>query len=98
MTETNYAKVLYELNIAPEVTASANAILKAAPEVSEVLSSPVVSLKEKENVIDKIFPNLLSLLIIMLFYWLMKVKKVKMQNLFYVTMIAVIALSLLGIV
>ena len=47
MTETNYAKVLYELNIAPEVTASANAILKAAPEVSEVLSSPVVSLKEK---------------------------------------------------
>ena len=28
----------------------------------------------------------------------MKVKKVKMQNLFYVTMIAVIALSLLGIV
>ena len=98
MTETNYAKVLYELNIAPEVTASANAILKAAPEVSVVLSSPVVSLKEKENVIDKIFPNLLSLLIIMLFYWLMKVKKVKMQNLFYVTMIAVIALSLLGIV
>ena len=98
MTETNYAKVLYELNIAPEVTASANAILKAAPEVSEVLSSPVVSLKVKENVIDKIFPNLLSLLIIMLFYWLMKVKKVKMQNLFYVTMIAVIALSLLGIV
>ena len=57
MTETNYAKVLYELNIAPEVTASANAILKAAPEVSEVLSSPVVSLKEKENVIDKIFPK-----------------------------------------
>ena len=45
MTETNYAKVLYELNIAPEVTASANAILKATPEVSEVLSSPVVSLK-----------------------------------------------------
>lgn len=48
MTETNYAKVLYELNIAPEVTASANAILKAAPEVSEVLSSPVVSLKERK--------------------------------------------------
>ena len=51
-----------------------------------------------QDMIDKIFPNLLSLLIIMLFYWLMKVKKVKMQNLFYVTMIAVIALSLLGIV
>lgn len=51
-----------------------------------------------QEMIDKIFPNLLSLLLILLFYWLMKVKKVKMQNLFYVTMIVVIALSLLKIV
>lgn len=51
-----------------------------------------------QDMIDKIFPNLLSLLIILLFYWLMKVKKVKMQNLFYLTMGGVIVLSLLGIV
>lgn len=51
-----------------------------------------------QDMINKIFPNLLSLLVILLFYWLMKKKKVKMQNLFYVTMAAVIALSLLGIV
>lgn len=51
-----------------------------------------------QDMINKIFPNLLSLLVILLFYWLMKVRKVKMQNLFYVTMIAVMALSLLGVV
>ncbi len=51
-----------------------------------------------QDMIDQIFPNLLSLLIILLFYWLMKVRKVKMQNLFYVTMVAVIILSLVGIV
>ncbi|MCD8221639.1 MAG: PTS system mannose/fructose/sorbose family transporter subunit IID [Clostridiales bacterium] len=51
-----------------------------------------------QDMIETIFPNLLSLLIIMFFYWLMKVKKVKMQNLFYITMVAVIILSLVGVV
>ena len=49
------------------------------------------------DMLNQIFPNLLSLLIL-LFYYLLKIKKVKMQTLFYVVMAAVIALSLLGIV
>ena len=48
--------------------------------------------------LNQIFPNLLSLLLILLFYYLLKIKKVKMKTLFYVVMAAVIALSLLGIV
>ena len=50
------------------------------------------------DMLNQIFPNLLSLLLILLFYYLLKIKKVKMQTLFYVVMAAVIALSLLGIV
>ena len=51
MTESlnNYGKVLYELNISPESAAGARELLEKVPQVSEVLSSPVVSLAAKQR-------------------------------------------------
>ena len=59
MTESlnNYGKVLYELNISPESAAGARELLEKVPQVSEVLSSPVVSLAAKQRVVDRIFPK-----------------------------------------
>ena len=59
MTESlnNYGKVLYELNISPESAAGARELLEKVPQVSEVLSSPVVSLAAKQRVVDRIFPR-----------------------------------------
>ena len=47
--------------------------------------------------INAIFPRLTGLMVIMLDYWLMKVKRVKMQWIVYGTMAIVVILSLLGI-
>ena len=47
--------------------------------------------------INAIFPRLTSLMVIMLDYYLMKVKRVKMQWVVYGTMAIVIVLGLLGI-
>ena len=57
MTESlnNYGKVLYELNISPESAAGARELLEKVPQVSEVLSSPVVSLAAKQSVVDGFF-------------------------------------------
>ena len=48
--------------------------------------------------LNTIFPNILGLALCLFFYWLLKKKNVKMQNLFYITMIVVVVLSLIGIV
>lgn len=50
------------------------------------------------SALDGIFPNILGLALCLFYYWLLKYKKVKMQNLFYITMIVVVLLSFAGIV
>lgn len=59
MTENlnNYGKVLYELHITPESAACGEKILEQVPQVGKVLSSPLVTLKEKERAVDRIFPE-----------------------------------------
>lgn len=59
MTENlnNYGKVLYELHISQESAACAEAILHQVPQVTEALSSPLVTLDEKEKAVDRIFPE-----------------------------------------
>lgn len=59
MTENlnNYGKVLYELHVSKESAACAEGILHQVPEVTEVLSSPIVALEEKEKTVDRIFPE-----------------------------------------
>lgn len=47
--------------------------------------------------INTIFPRLTGLLVILLDYWLMKVKRIKMQWIVYGTMAVIVVLSLLGI-
>ena len=57
MTETArmYAIVLYELGIPEEMVRKAAELLKENPELPEVLNSPVVPLKSKHAVIEKVF-------------------------------------------
>ena len=57
MTETarTYAIVLYELGIPEEMVRKAAELLKENPELPEVLNSPVVPLKSKHAVIEKVF-------------------------------------------
>ena len=57
MTETarTYAIVLYELGIPVEMVREAVKLLKENPELPEVLNSPVVPLKSKHAVIEKVF-------------------------------------------
>ena len=57
MTETarTYAIVLYELGIPEEMVREAVKLLKENPELPEVLNSPVVPLKSKHAVIEKVF-------------------------------------------
>ena len=58
MTQTaiNYAKVLYDLKIPGNVIEEAKVLTRDNPELVRVLMSPVVSLHDKERVIDKVFP------------------------------------------
>ena len=59
MTQTsiNYGKVLYELSIPKEAVEVSRRILEEVGELSVVLESPVVTLAEKERVIERIFPQ-----------------------------------------
>lgn len=58
MTQTaiNYAKVLYELNIPQDAIAKTHDLIEENPELIHVLMNPVVSFREKERVISRIFP------------------------------------------
>ena len=64
----NYATALFELNLPQEETKSQIDILMESQELQNALCSPVVSLKEKQAVIDRIFTgkfkNFLKLLCI----------------------------------
>ena len=57
MTQTtrNYAKVLYDLTVPKEAVEQAKDIFGKSPELRETLVNPVVPVKSKKNIIDKIF-------------------------------------------
>ena len=59
MTETsiNYAKALYGLSVPGEAICETGKIFKNTPEIGKMLENPLVSLKEKEQVIERIFPQ-----------------------------------------
>ena len=59
MTETsiNYARALYELSVPEEAVLETEKIFQGTPQLRDVLGNPLVSLKEKEHVIDRIFPQ-----------------------------------------
>ena len=54
MTETsiNYAKALYELSVPEEAVLETEKIFRSTPQLKGALENPLVSLKEKEHVID----------------------------------------------
>ncbi|MCU6763607.1 F-type ATPase subunit delta [uncultured Roseburia sp.] len=51
----NYAQVLYELQVPEEAVVKAGEIFKMSPPLKEALENPVVPLKEKQAVIDRVF-------------------------------------------
>ena len=55
-TAINYATALYELSIPGEAVDETDALFAQAPQLRQVLSSPVTSLKEKHAAIVRIFP------------------------------------------
>ena len=59
MTQTanNYGVILYELNFPKEAIDSTREILSITPELSRALISPIVSLKDKHKLVEKIFPK-----------------------------------------
>ena len=59
MTETsiNYAKALYGLSVPGEAICETGRIFKNTPEIGKMLENPLVSLKEKEQVIERVFPQ-----------------------------------------
>ena len=59
MTETsiNYAKALYELSVPEEAVLETEKIFRGTPQLKGALENPLVSLKEKEHVIDRVFPQ-----------------------------------------
>lgn len=59
MTQTanNYGVVLYDLGVDKEIVEETKRIFSLTPELPKVLNSPVVSLKEKHTLIEKVFPE-----------------------------------------
>ncbi|MDY5577799.1 MAG: ATP synthase F1 subunit delta [Lachnospiraceae bacterium] len=57
MTQTtkNYGRVLYNLGVEREVIQDALEIFQSSEELRKVLTSPVVQVKSKLNIIDKLF-------------------------------------------
>lgn len=53
----NYARVLYELSISEDQVKEAASILRENPGPQGIFVNPLVSLREKERVIDRIFPE-----------------------------------------
>lgn len=50
-----YAKVLFDLEISEQVIAATEKIFEESQELVQVLQNPVVTLKKKHNLIDRIF-------------------------------------------
>ena len=59
MTETgiNYARALYELSVPEEAVSETEKIFRGTPQLKCALENPLISLKEKEHVIDRVFPQ-----------------------------------------
>lgn len=57
MISMTYGQVLYDLHISRESIEDAEKILKENQELVKALSNPTISIKEKENVINQIFPE-----------------------------------------
>ena len=55
-----YAKALFETGVPSGDIERADEIFSACPELQEALSSPVIPFKEKERVIEKLFPESLT--------------------------------------
>ena len=51
----NYGTALYELNIPEEELMAQRSLLQETKELTKSLTSPIVSMKEKHAVIDRIF-------------------------------------------
>ena len=59
-TAINYATALYELSIPGEAVDETAGLFAQAPQLQQVLSSPVTSLKEKHAAIVRIFPPVMQ--------------------------------------
>lgn len=59
MTQTtrNYGKVLYDLGVSRTEVDEAKEIFAGSPELMDALTSPVVPVKSKLNIIEKVFKN-----------------------------------------
>ena len=59
MTETaiNYAKVLYELGIDKDIAEDARAAFEEVPELKKTLTNPVIPIRTKHRIIEKVFPE-----------------------------------------
>lgn len=57
MIANSYAKALYELQIPKDDINASERILDENPPLCAVLENPVISMEEKERVIDEIFPQ-----------------------------------------
>ncbi|MGI6206213.1 MAG: ATP synthase F1 subunit delta [Anaerovoracaceae bacterium] len=53
----NYARVLFDLHLDPGDIETARVLLSESEELTEALTSPIVSKSEKRDVIDKLFPE-----------------------------------------
>ncbi|MGN0394380.1 MAG: ATP synthase F1 subunit delta [Coprococcus sp.] len=53
----NYAEVLYQLGIEPDVVVKTNQLIKDNPALSDALTSPLVDKGAKKKIIDRIFPQ-----------------------------------------
>lgn len=53
----NYARVLFDLNLDPGDIETARVLLTESKELTEALTSPIISRAEKRVVIDKLFPE-----------------------------------------
>lgn len=58
MTETAmcYGTVLWELDLPKDSISRTEGILQAVPQIVRILRSPVISFRDKERAIDRIFP------------------------------------------
>nr|WP_296957743.1 ATP synthase F1 subunit delta [uncultured Mediterraneibacter sp.] len=52
-----YARVLYEVNVPEEAVQKTREIFREVPQLHETFVNPTIELKEKMNVVDRVFPE-----------------------------------------
>lgn len=55
MAAIRYARVLFDMNIAPEVIEETKKAFEETPEIGQMLQNPVVTLDKKHRLIDRVF-------------------------------------------